>query len=128
MLDTAIPLPWVRTRIGADAILGLVPGIGDFAGLALSGYAVAEAWRMRAPRAVIAKMLRNLAVDFGVGLVPVAGDVFDIYWQANRRNLGVLEAWLGGEVQPRGRRAWPLGLLAVAALGLVLGLAGWLVK
>lgn len=93
-LDGLVEVPVLRTRVGLDAIIGLVPGIGDLASAGLSAIAIEEALRLRAPKRVVARMLGNIAVDFTVGLVPVAGDIFDIYWKANRRNLKLLEDWL----------------------------------
>lgn len=127
-LDDAVHMPVLGTRVGLDAIVGLLPGIGDFAGLALSGVAVLEAVRLRAPKAVIGRMLGNLAVDFVIGLVPVAGDLFDVYWKANRRNLRLLEDWLAAELEPRQaeRRRWPTALFLIAALALALAVSLWL--
>lgn len=93
-LDGLVEVPVLRTRVGLDAIIGLVPGIGDLASAGLSAIAIEEALRLRAPKRVVARMLGNIAVDFTVGLVPLAGDIFDIYWKANRRNLKLLEDWL----------------------------------
>lgn len=100
-LDDAIPLPVVNTRVGLDSIIGLIPGVGDATGLALSSIVVGEAVRVGAPRRIINRMVGIVTVDFVVGLVPIAGDLFDIYWQANTRNLGLLEDWLAAETEGR---------------------------
>lgn len=126
-LDEAVRVPVIGVRVGLDPVLGLVPGVGDAGGLVLSSAAVAEAVRVRAPRRVLARMLGNIVVDFGVGLIPIAGDIFDVYWKANIRNLKVLEAWLAGETAPnaeRRRLAAPvIGAVLVAAL--LLGVGVW---
>lgn len=90
LLDTAFAIPGTKIRFGVDGMIGLVPWIGDAVTTALSGYIVYEAWRMGVPRALLARMLANLALDGVVGVVPVAGDVFDVFWRANRRNARML--------------------------------------
>jgi hypothetical protein len=94
LLDSAIAIPGTRFRIGIDAILGLVPGLGDLAGVLLSSYIVREAARVGAPPSVLTRMAFNVAVEGIVGLVPFAGDVFDAVWKANQRNYALLEAHL----------------------------------
>lgn len=90
MLDTALIIPGTNIRFGADAMIGLVPGIGDAITTALSAYVVYEAHRLGAPRTLIA----NVAVDGVVGAVPLIGDAFDVVWRANRRNMRLLRGWL----------------------------------
>lgn len=96
-LDDAVRIPVIGARVGLDSILGLVPGIGDAAGLVLSAGVLVEGIRMQAPRRVLMRICGITAVDFCIGLVPIAGDLFDIYWKANKRNLGLLEQWLATE-------------------------------
>lgn len=78
-------------RFGLDPILGLVPGLGDVAGAALSGYLVLLAARLGAPRVVVLRMVANVALDSVVGSVPLLGDAFDVAWKSNMRNLALLE-------------------------------------
>ena len=92
LLDNSIPVPGTPYRIGLDAIIGLVPGLGDVVGVLLSSYIVREAARLGAPPSVLTRMAFNVAVEGLVGLVPVLGDVFDAAWKANQRNLTLLEA------------------------------------
>ena len=94
LLDTAILIPGTNIRFGADAIIGLVPGLGDLVTTALSLYIVREARALGAPRHLVLRMLGNVAVDGIVGVVPLAGDVLDVMWRANRRNMDLLRAWL----------------------------------
>ena len=94
LLDTAFILPGTNVRFGFDAIIGLVPGIGDAITTAISLYIVHEARQLGAPLHVIMRMLANVVVDGFVGAVPVFGDAFDVMWRANRRNVRLLREWL----------------------------------
>jgi hypothetical protein len=91
LLDNSIPIPGTQFRIGLDSIIGLVPGVGDFVGGAFSLYIILEAARLGAPRALLARMGWNVAIDVLVGTVPLLGDLFDAGWKANMRNLALLE-------------------------------------
>lgn len=92
-LDNSIRLPG-GFRIGIDAIVGLVPFLGDVLGVLLSGYIVLQAARLHAPLSVLARMLLNVAIEGVIGVVPLAGDVFDAAWKANLRNVSLLEGYL----------------------------------
>lgn len=94
LLDNSIPLPGFKFRIGLDAILGLIPGIGDVLGVLLSTYIVREAARLGAPPSLLTRMAFNVVVEGVVGLVPFLGDLFDAAWKANQRNFALLEAHL----------------------------------
>jgi hypothetical protein len=94
LLDTAILVPGTNVRFGLDALIGLVPGIGDVVTTLLSLYLVNEAKALGAPRHLILRMLGNVALDGVVGAVPLAGDVFDVMWRANRRNMKLLRDWI----------------------------------
>ena len=89
-MDTALRLPGTRISLGADSVLGLIPGIGDFAGAAVSLFIVNEARRLGVPNDKLAKMLVNVGVDTVAGSVPLFGDVFDVYFKSNRRNLALV--------------------------------------
>lgn len=90
LMDTALRLPGTRMSLGADSVLGLIPGIGDFAGAAVSLFIVNEARRLGVPNDKLAKMLVNVGVDTVAGSVPLFGDVFDVYFKSNRRNLALV--------------------------------------
>lgn len=94
LLDSAIPVPGLDFRFGLDALIGLLPGVGDTVGAFLSSYIISEAGRLGAPRMVLLKMALNVAADALVGTIPVAGDVFDVFWKANLRNIRLLESYL----------------------------------
>ncbi len=97
LLDTAIVVPGTNFRFGADAIIGLMPGIGDTITTALSAWIVYEAHKLGVPRRLLIRMIANVALDGVVGAVPLAGDVFDVMWRANRRNVRLLREHLTAE-------------------------------
>src|SRR5215207_2109706 len=90
LLDSAFPIPGTNQRVGIDALLGLIPGIGDLVSTALASYIIWEARQLGLPRWKIARMIGNLAVDTTVGAIPLLGDVFDVTFRANRRNMKIL--------------------------------------
>lgn len=96
--DSSIGLPFTRFKIGVEAIIGLVPGIGDLAGLAMSGYVLLEAQRAGASSKVKGQMLRNIGIDFVGGLIPVVGDAFDAVYKANTRNTRLLRNYLNEQL------------------------------
>jgi hypothetical protein len=97
LLDTAILIPGTNIRFGLDALIGLVPGIGDAVTTAMSLFIVHEAHQLGAPAHVIARMLANVALDGVVGAVPLVGDAFDVMWRSNKRNMRLLYDWLERE-------------------------------
>jgi hypothetical protein len=94
LLDTALVVPGTNIRFGLDALVGLVPGVGDVLTTATSLYIVHEAYQLGAPKGLLLRMLGNVAVDGLVGIFPVVGDVFDTFWRANRRNVALLRSHL----------------------------------
>ena len=102
LMDTAFVIPGINRRVGFDALIGLVPVIGDVAGMVISSFIVYEAKRLGAPRWLVARMGLNVAFDGLIGAVPVAGDLFDAAFKANRRNVRLLRRWLerSGSVRP----------------------------
>ena len=90
LLDTAFTIPGTTIRFGLDALIGLVPGIGDAITTVMSLYIVNEARALGAPPLLIARMLANVALDGLVGAVPLFGDAFDVAFRANRRNMALL--------------------------------------
>ena len=124
LLDSAVKVPGTGVRFGADAILGLVPGLGDVAGAALAGYLVLLAQRLGAPRAVVLRMLANVAVDTAAGSVPLVGDLFDVAYKSNMRNLALLERAVE---RPTDTKRTSRLVVAAVIVGLVLLVAGGLV-
>jgi hypothetical protein len=97
LLDTAFPIPGTNIRFGLDALIGLVPAVGDAITTLISLYIVREARALGVPRRIVARMLINVAIDGVVGSVPLLGDMFDIAWKANRRNMALLQKHLRHE-------------------------------
>lgn len=95
LLDDRFTVPGTDFRFGLDPILGLIPGIGDSATAALTGYMILVARRYRLPVSVQARMVLNLVLDWLVGSIPLLGDLFDFGFKANRRNLILLRRHLG---------------------------------
>lgn len=89
-MDSAIIIPGTGIRLGADALIGLIPGIGDVVTAGVSCIIVLEARRMGAPAHVVARMIGNVAIDGIVGAVPLFGDIFDVAFRANLRNMRLL--------------------------------------
>jgi len=90
LMDTALRIPGTRFSFGADSVIGLIPGIGDFAGAAISLYIVNEARQLGVPNDKLFKMLVNIGFDAAAGSVPLVGDLFDVYFKSNRRNLDLV--------------------------------------
>jgi hypothetical protein len=122
VLDDAVRIPGTGVRVGLDPVLGLIPGVGDMIGGAVSAYAILVAARLGASKTVLVRMLGNVAVDAVVGAVPLLGDLFDLGYKANVRNVALLERHLAapGDAE-RSSRAFVV-LLVVAALLVVAGM------
>ena len=124
LLDSAVRVPGTGIRFGADAVIGLIPGLGDIGGAALAGYLVILAQRLGVPRAVVLRMLANVAVDTLGGTVPLIGDLFDVAFKSNLRNVALLERALE---RPAATTRTSRLMVAGTILGLALLVAGGLV-
>lgn len=94
VMDSAFTIPGTSITMGVDALLGLLPGIGDAISATISSYLIWEAKQLGAPKLVLARMAGNVAIDTVVGAVPFVGDVFDVAYRANRKNVALLKRHL----------------------------------
>ncbi|MFB8795765.1 MAG: DUF4112 domain-containing protein [Microcoleus sp.] len=135
LLDNAIPIPGTKYRIGLDPILGLIPGGGDLLGSIFAGYIVFKSAQMGVPQETLVQMAANIVFDTVAGTVPVAGDLLDVAWKANVKNIELLDAHLGSPEQ--GKKAdWLFVAALLLGLMLIVGgviflsvtLLGWLFR
>lgn len=94
LLDGQFRLPGTKFRFGLNSIVGLSPVVGDVAMGLVSLYLVWEARQLGAPAGLLARMVGNVAIEVVGGAVPILGDLFDMAFKANLRNLDLLERWM----------------------------------
>ena len=111
LFDRAFAVPGTKWRFGIDALFGLVPGLGDIAGALVGVYALRVARNLRAPPEIQLHMLTNIALDALVGMIPVLGDLFDFAFQAQTRNLALLDRWM--QSPRRAARRSKVGLILI---------------
>lgn len=92
LFDIAFVLPGTNVRFGVESLLRLIPGIGDAAASTLSCYLLLEAYKLDVPRTLLARMIANVVLEGAMGAVPFAGDAFDVFFRANRRNVALIRA------------------------------------
>jgi len=125
LLDRAFRVPGTRWRFGLDALIGLIPGLGDIVGSLVGVYSLWIARKLGAPGAVQARMVLNLALDGAVGLVPILGDLFDFAFKAHSRNQALLAEWLKSPHQTR-RSSWMVVVVGALVLLALLGGGVWI--
>jgi hypothetical protein len=131
LLDDIWRIPGTKIRFGLDALIGWVPGIGDaMAGIA-SFLIVFAAWRRGVQSITLARMIANVLLETTLGAIPVAGDVFHVFWKANRRNYRLL---IREKEQPGSNtgRDWMFLTIilftAIAAVGIPIGILIWMLR
>ncbi|SMP48870.1 protein of unknown function [Neorhodopirellula lusitana] len=130
LLDTKFRIPGTSIRFGGDFLLGLVPGAGDGISLVMSGLLIATMAKNGASFRLVLRMLGNVVVDAIVGTVPLAGNVFDLFFKANTRNLALMREYY--EQGKHTGRSWPV-IVAILAVILTVFIAlflliAWLLK
>ena len=129
LLDNAFRVPGTSYGIGIDPLIGLIPGGGDFLGGLISVYIVFSAAMMGLPRETLTRMASNIVFDSLAGTVPVFGDLFDVAWKANSKNMDLLENHLESPQVSKSADRWFIILLlgclilfviAIAALGVLI--------
>jgi len=126
LLDNSIPVPGTGgRRFGIDALIGLVPVVGDLVSGSIGLFVVWRGSRLGLPRIVVARMLANTALDVMVGVIPLAGDAFDLWFKSNTRNLNLMRRYLE-QPDTSTRGEWmAFAVMAAIVLAVVL-LLGWL--
>ena len=92
--DSSIGIPFTRFKFGVEALIGILPGVGDLAGLILSSYILFEAQRLGVSKRIKLRIVINMLIDFFGGLIPLVGDIFDAYFKANTRDTRLLKNYL----------------------------------
>jgi hypothetical protein len=124
-MDSLFVIPGTPVRFGFDAIIGLIPGLGDTLTSFVSLYILKAASRAGVPRVTLVRMAANIGIDYVVGIFPVAGDLFDVYWKANLKNVELLRRHI--LVTPAEKRRAQSGdwlFVAVLIAGLIALLVG----
>lgn len=123
-MDSKFTIPGTNIKFGFDALIGLIPGAGDFATLAISGYMITILAKNGASNLLIARMALNVVIDAVLGSVPILGDIFDVAFKANIRNTKLMR-----EHYVEGRHtggAWKVIVPVLLLLGVVVGGLAWL--
>ncbi len=129
LLDSRFRIPGTDIRFGVDPILSLVPGFGDLASPIFTVVLLVQAVRQRVPRVVMFRMGVNAIVDALIGVIPVAGNVGDIFWRANNLNFALLERHAQpGRPPTRGDYAflWLIVLLLAVVIAVPVLVALWI--
>ena len=92
-LDTAVKIPFIGIPVGLDFLIGLIPVVGDASMMLVSLRIVHLGRKLGVPKQIQTAMLRNIAIDFGLGFVPLLGDIFDLFYKANQKNVRLIERW-----------------------------------
>ena len=124
LLDSKFRIPFTNIRFGADFLIGLIPYAGDFLSFGISGTLVVAMARHGVSAGVLLKMLWNIALDALVGAIPILGDIFDLAYRANRRNLELLKRHY-----EKGKAKGNTLLAVLTVIGILIGiliLVGWL--
>jgi len=121
LMDRAIRIPGTRITVGLDALLGLLPVGGDFlTGLIQSAIVLLALYRYPVPRAVAARMAANVLLDTALGAIPIVGDVFDVFFKANTRNVKLLQQLQDDRNRQRETTTWrSVAYLVFLAMALI---------
>lgn len=90
VLDGAVVIPGTQRRFGLDAVVGLIPVVGDVVGAALGSYIIWEARNVGVPKLTLARMAANVGLDTVVGMIPLAGDLFDFLFRSHAKNVALV--------------------------------------
>jgi hypothetical protein len=125
LMDGVFRIPGIGWRFGLDAIVGLIPGVGDTATTLVSFYILAAAVRYRVPKVTLLRMATNIGIDYLLGAVPLVGDLFDAFWKSNQMNVALLKerATVSASEAHKGRTSdWMFfGVILAVLMGLFVG-------
>ena len=125
VMDGLFRIPGVGWRFGMDAVIGLIPGVGDTATSLVSFYILAAGVRYRVPKITLMRMGANIAIDYVLGSVPLVGDLFDAFWKSNKMNMELLRkrATVSAEEAKSGRASdWLFfGMIIAVLIGILIG-------
>ena len=114
LMDSRFRIPGTQIRFGLDAVIGLVPGLGDIVSFAMGSALIIGMVRHGASVRMVLKMLWNLAVDTLIGLFPVLGDIFDVWFKSNRRNYRIFTEYVKQNKKPRS--IWQVLLVVIGGI------------
>lgn len=127
LMDDLFRIPVIGWRVGLDALVGLIPGVGDTATTLASLYILTSAVRYRVPKITLLRMGLNLGIDYAVGALPLVGDLFDAWWKSNQKNIDLLRqrATVSASEAREGEISdWLfVGLIILLLVGLAVGAA-----
>lgn len=121
LLDSRFRIPGTNVRFGIDPLISLLPGLGDIATPIFTVMLLVQGVRQGVPKVVLLRMLGNALVDAAVGAVPIAGDVGDLFWRANNKNLRLLERHVHPDIKPT-RGDYVFVWVAATLLGLIVAI------
>ena len=123
-LDNSIKIPGTNQKIGIDAIIGLIPILGDFIGVIFSTYIMYSGIKMGVSSKIVKKMATNLAIEFIIGSIPIIGDIFDALWKANKKNVELIEEATNENQENYRLNYLIMASLIILILGLILVILG----
>ena len=125
-LDDLIKIPGTNQKIGIDAIVGVIPILGDFIGVIFSTYIMYSGIKMGVSSKIVIKMATNIAIEFIIGSLPIIGDIFDVLWKANKRNVELIEEETLENQENYNLNYLIMGLLIILILVIILLILGTL--
>jgi hypothetical protein len=124
LMDSQFKIPGTNIKFGLDALIGLIPGVGDFATFLISGYMVTVLASNGASGFVLARMVLNVIIDSLFGAIPILGDIFDVAFKANQRNITLMQQHY---VEGRHKgSAWKVVIPLLLILLIFIGGLAWL--
>jgi len=122
-LDDSIKIPGTNQKIGIDAVVGIIPILGDFIGVIFSVYIMYSGIKMGVSSKIVKKMAANIAIEFIIGSIPIIGDIFDALWKANKRNVELIEE---ATIENQENYNYLIIASLIVLLSLILVILGWL--